>query len=186
MKTFYHKTQCEKTFSSDEERIFKKLYISYAAELTVAASRYVGMDNGEDLVQELFMKIWNKKLFLLVEPQELKYFLFSSIRNACLDFLKHEIVKQNYEDYYKKQLLIEELDAHQTYFDNHEFNDEKLTLVFKEVNKLPESCREIFTDAYINEKKASQIAEERNISKRTVEAQLYKALKILRNSLSLW
>lgn len=186
MKKLYHKIEYEQSFSlNDEKELFKKLYVSKVAELTVAASRYVGMDNAEDLVQELFVKIWNKKIFLFIKPEELEYFLFSSIRNACLDFLKHEVVKQDYEDYYRKQLLIEEFEAQKTYFDTYELYKEKLNLIFKEINKLPDSCREIFMEAYMNEKKASQIAEERNISKRTVESQLYKALKILRKCIGI-
>ena len=54
---------------------------------------------------------------------------------------------------------------------------------YKEMDRLPEKCREIFTMSYLEERKTSEIAVLLNISTRTVEAQLYKALKILRGIL---
>lgn len=61
--------------------------------------------------------------------------------------------------------------------------DERLELIYKEMDKLPEKCREIFTMSYLEERKTAEIAVLLNISSRTVEAQLYKALKILRGIL---
>ena len=61
--------------------------------------------------------------------------------------------------------------------------DERLELIYKEMDKLPEKCREVFTMSYLEERKTSEIAVLLNISPRTVEAQLYKALKILRGIL---
>ena len=56
-------------------------------------------------------------------------------------------------------------------------------LIYKEMDKLPDKCREIFTMSYLEERKTSEIAVLLNISTRTVEVQLYKALKILRGIL---
>ena len=55
--------------------------------------------------------------------------------------------------------------------------------IYKEIDKLPDKCREIFTMSYLEERKTSEIAVLLNISTRTVEVQLYKALKILRGIL---
>ena len=62
--------------------------------------------------------------------------------------------------------------------------DERLEHVYKEIDKLPEKCREIFIMSYLEERKTAEIALLLNLSTRTVEAQLYKALKTLRNALS--
>ena len=59
-----------------------------------------------------------------------------------------------------------------------------LNNLFNEINRLPPKCKEIFVESYIDGKKASEIASEKSISQRTVEAQLYKALKILRGALA--
>lgn len=48
----------------DEVELFKKIYVAYTPDLVATAARYVGMSVAEDLVQELFLKVWNQKLFL--------------------------------------------------------------------------------------------------------------------------
>lgn len=173
----------ERLVSHDEVELFKKLYVTYTPDLVATATRYVGVLMAEDLVQELFLKVWDKKLFLHVKTSELGYFLFASLKNSCLDALKHEDVKQGYADYYKKELMKEILSCPELPFYYSDEN-ESLDTLFKAVNRLPPKCREIFMDSYMNGKKVAEIAQEKDISKRTVEAQLYKALKILRRVLT--
>lgn len=169
----------------DEVELFKKIYVAYTPDLVATASRYVGMLAAEDLVQELFLRVWNQKLFLCVKASELRYFLFASLRNSCLDVLKHEEVKQGYADYYKKELMMEIISCSDQPFYYAEEN-EYLNTLFKEINRLPPKCREIFLESYIDGKKAVEIAQDKSISQRTVEAQLYKALKILRSVLTVF
>ena len=57
---------------------------------------------------------------------------------------------------------------------------EQLERVSHEIEKLPEKCRQIFKMAYDEDKKAADIAQELQLSVRTVETQIYKALKMLR------
>lgn len=168
----------------DEVELFKKIYVAYTPDLVATAARYVSMSVAEDLVQELFLKVWNQKLFLCVKASELRYFLFASLRNSCLDVLRHEEVKLGYIDYYKKNLEMEILSCSDQPFYYAEENN-NLDALFREVNKLPPKCREIFLEFYIDGKKSAEIAREKCISQRTVEAQLYKALKMLRSALTL-
>lgn len=181
------KTSGEKGYLKplEEVELFKQTYIAYSPDLVAAAARYVGMSVAEDLVQELFLKVWNQKLFLCVKASELRYYLFASLRNSCLDVLRHEEVKQGYVEYYKNNLAIEILSSSDQPFYYAE-EDETLDALFGEVNKLPAKCREIFLAAYIDGKKSADIAAEKSISQRTVEAQLYKALKILRDVLAIF
>ena len=112
----------------------------------------------------------------------IKTYLYRSVQHACLDYLKHQEVKGDYANYIEIQLKIEELN----YNDESSsalFEDERMRLVYQEIKHLPEKCREVFTMAYLEEKKTNEIADLLKISKRTVEAQLYKALKIIRNAL---
>lgn len=168
----------------EEEELFKDLYLTYNAEITVLASRYVDLAVAEDLAQELFLKVWNQKIFLLVGAKELRYYLLTSIRNACLNKLKHEYIEQNYSEYYKKQLIIEELSSEMPP-ELMEDDNTMLNRIFIEIEKLPYKCREIFIETYINGKKAAEIAQEQSLSRRTVEGQLYKALKLLRKALTM-
>lgn len=168
----------------DEVDLFKRVYVAYTPDLVATAARFVGMAMAEDLVQELFLKVWNQKLFLCVKAAELRYFLFASLRNACLDALKREEVKQGYLEYYKNNLAIEILSCSDQPFYYEEEND-SLNSLFKEINKLPPKCKDIFLASYIDGKKSAEIAAEQCISQRTVEAQLYKALRILRSVLTI-
>ena len=110
-------------------------------------------------------------------------YLYRSVQHACLDCLKREDIKESYIESVIKQLKIEEI-----YFNDDPkslFNkDERLQMIYHEVEKLPERCRDIFTMSYMEERKTPEIAKLLNISQRTVEAQLYKALKTLRDVLS--
>jgi RNA polymerase sigma-70 factor (ECF subfamily) len=64
-------------------------------------------------------------------------------------------------------------------------NGEKMDAIHKAIARLPEKCREVFVMAYIEEKKNAEIAEMLHISVRTVEAHIFKALKLLRSMLTL-
>jgi RNA polymerase sigma-70 factor (ECF subfamily) len=152
-----------------------------APRLTYFANKYVDPRTAEDIVHDIFLKVWQKNLFLL-SGNGLKTYLFNAIRNACLDYLKHQSVEQNYISMIVHQLKTEELEyCDQPFFLFQE--DERIALIFNEIEKLPEKCREIFTLSYLHEKKSSEIANMLNLSRRTVEAQLYKALKLIRHAL---
>lgn len=166
----------------DRELIeFKELYKSNAPMLIFYAGKYVNAIAAEDLVQDVFFKIWQKRTFLFLK-EGIRTYLYRSVQHACLDYLKHQEVKGDYINTVTTQLKIEEIyynDDPQSLF----AEDERLELIYKEMDRLPEKCREIFTMSYLEERKTSEIAVLLNISTRTVEAQLYKALKILRGIL---
>lgn len=145
------------------------------------AGKYVDAITAEDLVQDVFLKIWQKRTFLSLKGV-IKTYLYRSVQHVCLDYLKHQEVKGDYISAVTTKLKIEEIyynDDPQSLF----AEDERLELIYKEMDKLPEKCREIFTMSYLEERKTAEIAVLLNISSRTVEAQLYKALKILRGIL---
>jgi RNA polymerase sigma-70 factor (ECF subfamily) len=160
--------------------LFKALYKKNAPVLIFYAAKFVDTATAEDMVQDVFLKIWNKRSFIFMKEGILTY-LYNAVRHTCLDYLKHQEIKNNYENTEMIQLKIEEL----YYNDTPDFlfeEDDRLASIFKEVEKLPEKCREIFNMAYLEERNTTEIASLLNISKRTVEAQLYKALKHLREA----
>ena len=162
---------------------FKLLYLENAPRLIFYASKYVDSDTAEDLVHDIFIKIWQKKEIYSVE-EGLKTYLFRSVQNACLDYLKHKSIEMTYADEVARRLKIEEIDYYNQ-SDAAELEKERLDSVYREIAKLPDRCREVFTLAYVDGKKSVEIAGMLNISQRTVEAQLDKGLKIIRNVLAL-
>lgn len=148
------------------------------------AGKYVDMTTSEDLVQDVFLRVWQKRTFLFLR-EGIKTYLYRSVQHACLDYLKHQEVKGDYVNVIMTKLKIEEIyynDDPQSLFSE----DDRLINIYKQMEKLPDKCREIFIMSYLDEKKTPEIAVLLNISSRTVEAQLYKALKMLRNSLLLF
>lgn len=161
---------------------FRELYQTYAPLLIYYAGKYVDMATAEDLVQDTFLKIWQKRSFLFWEENGLKTYLYRSVRHACLDRLKHQDVEGDYIQAIANRLKIEEIyynDDPQAFFGE----DERLSRIYTQMEKLPGKCREIFVMSYLEERKTAEIARLLGISPRTVEAQLYKALKILRSLL---
>lgn len=148
------------------------------------AGKYVDMTTSEDLVQDVFLRVWQKRTFLFLR-EGIKTYLYRSVQHACLDYLKHQEVKGDYVNVIMTKLKIEDIyynDDPQSLFSE----DDRLINIYKQMEKLPDKCREIFIMSYLDEKKTPEIAALLNISSRTVEAQLYKALKMLRNSLLLF
>jgi len=167
---------------NDVQDRFRTLYKSYARTLIFYASKFVDKASAEDLVQDVFLKIWKKRTFLVWE-EGLPAYLYHAVQHACLDYLKRKHSKGHIENNYHIKLKIEELN----YAENSAFfwqENQRLQSIYKEIEKLPDKCREIFTMSYIEERKSTEIASLLNISKRTVEAQLYKALKLIRDALS--
>ncbi|MDR0537865.1 MAG: RNA polymerase sigma-70 factor [Tannerellaceae bacterium] len=158
---------------------FQTLYKQYAPELILFAAKFVDISSAEDFVHDVFLKLWNKRAFLYWEDG-MKTYLYHAVRHACLDCLKHREIRDNVENNALLRLKIEELYYAESSNPLWQ-EDTRLTLVYREIENLPQKCREIFTMAYIEDRKASEIASLLNISKRTVEAQLYKALKIIRS-----
>lgn len=171
--------------TNDEPNVleqFEGLYKMYAPRLICYAGRYVDSDTAEDVVQDIYMKLWQKRLFSIMEEKTLKSYLYHSVQNACLDFLRHQEVEGDYVQSVSLKWKIEEI----YYNDSPDWllgEDERLSSVYREVQKLPEKCRDIFMMSYMDELKTAEIAKRLDISPRTVEAQLYKALKTLRGAL---
>lgn len=145
------------------------------------ARKFVDRHTAEDIVHDIFVKIWNYDSFMIID-QSMGNYLFRSVQNACWDYLKRQTVRDDYISKTIAWLKEEEL----TYKNNpvdQIIDKEQIETVYKAIDQLPEKCREIFLLSYMEEKKNAEIAYMLNISVRTVETQIYKALKSLRNTL---
>ena len=97
--------------------------------------------------------------------------------------MKDYIIKNHELDKFK--LLYLENAPRLIFYASKYVDSDTADSVYREIAKLPDRCREVFTLAYVDGKKSVEIAGMLNISQRTVEAQLYKGLKIIRNVLAL-
>ena len=131
----------------------------------------------EDLIQDLFVNLWIEAPNLNVKSS-LKSYLFTSVRNRCLDFLKHKKVTEKYRTYF-----LYSADNNDNSSDHYFSESELRQTIQKSLLKLSPRCREIFKLSRNNGLSNKDISEKLRISKRTVELQISNALKILRKEL---
>lgn len=156
---------------------FRNYYVANVSLLTMFARRFVAVEVAEDIIQDLFLDIWNN----LVQHKGLpsRSYLFSAVRNKCLNIITREQVRRNYIEASELNNRLLGLG----YYDSYEkqiIDQEDMQLIYDEIEKLPEKRKQTFKMAYFEEKDNEEIAETLNISIRTVEHHLYLGLKTLR------
>jgi len=159
---------------------FEKVFREYYAPLTLFANSFVkDKDIAEEIVQDFFYNFWKNKEHIVIQSS-LKSYLFQSIRNKALKYLRHEAVKNKYIS----DVLERSGDDNKTY----QPNIYELKELEKKINdalaKLPANCIKIFKMNRFEGLKYREIAEKLNISVKTVEANISKALSQLRDELS--
>jgi len=157
---------------------FREIYRKYAPVMLAFASKFTDRSTAEDLVQDVFMRIWVARETSPVN-ESLQAYLFQAVRNRCINHLEHIRVIANYEAQEMIDMQIREAE----FFQSPEqllIRQEQLEQVHREIEKLPEKNRRVFQMAYSDDLKAAEIAEKLQLSVRTVETQIYKALKTLR------
>lgn len=154
---------------------FDRIYVTYYSRMLRFAKEYVLFDeDAEDVVQDVFLLLWEKREVLDIQVSLVSY-LFSLVKNRSLDYLRHKVVAEEY-----RQELTFKLSALEQL--NYTFTSEEdiEQAVTKAIDKLPERCREIFLKSRIEGMKYREIADELDISMNTVENQMSIALKKLR------
>lgn len=151
-------------------------------ELMRFAEKFVSGFFAEDIVHDVFLKLWDKQVFRLPES-DLKRVLYVSVRNACLDYLRRMNMEQEIIDHRALQLKLDELDFFEA-SDELFMRKDLLDLLMKKVAELPERSQEVFRMSYLEGLKAAEIAERLNLSVRTVENLLYRSLLYLRKNCS--
>ncbi|MDR8394529.1 RNA polymerase sigma-70 factor [Aliifodinibius sp. S!AR15-10] len=153
------------------ETFFRLFYV----DLCKYAYGYTGdREISKDIVQSVFLKVWEQKAFW-DDFESAKCYLYKSVRNESLNYKKHEKVKR--ENRTEVALRIEEWQdaCHQ-----EGMIDQKVELVQKGVSHLPDRCREIFKLSRESGLTYQEIAEVLDLSIKTVETQMGRALKSLR------
>ncbi len=157
---------------------FNKLYIENVKGLVNWATRFVDRSVAEDIVQNVFIFIWKNNETMSFE-NSLKPYLFKAVKNQCLNYLESAGNKNTKLNDLETKLKIEEINYYNDSFYSDTEN-ELLTQIFDEVEKLPEKCKEIFKLSYYEGKRSAEISQMFKISNRTVETHIYNALKTLR------
>lgn len=160
---------------------YKAFYMQYAGDLIFFARKFVDVHTAEDIVQDIFLKIWDRKSTIIVE-KNIQSYLLSMVQNACYDFLRRQKVEDSYMKKSLLKLKLEELKYHDAYVEEP-WGDDQVKAIYESIEKLPDRCKDVFKKAYLEGQRHADIAENMKISVRTVDTHVYKALKILREAL---
>lgn len=162
----------------DIKNDFDRIYVLYYARLRRFAKSYVLSDaDAENVVQDVFVSLWTRSGVIILRSG-LDNYMFSLVKNRCIDFLRHKVVVES-----SRMDLAMKLESLE-YIDEHISNDIDIEKVVKEaVRKLPERCREVFLKSRSEGKKYKEIAEDLGISENTVETQMSIAFRRLREEL---
>ena len=158
------------------ETLVESLFRKYFNALCVFARQYVyDNDKVKDIVHDVFINIWEKGE--LYEADALvKGYLFTSVKNRCFNYLRDN------KKFNKEGDEAFNYDGAQ-HHNPTEFKELE-AIIKEEIGKLPDKCKEVFILSRYEELKYAEIADRLDISIKTVEAHVSKALKILRENLA--
>ncbi|MBB6274538.1 RNA polymerase sigma-70 factor (ECF subfamily) [Pedobacter cryoconitis] len=154
---------------------FEQTFRTFYKMLRAYAYTFIKDNEGaEEIIQNVFCRIWERRDQLKTDGS-LRSYLYRVVHNESLSYLRHQKVKNLFQDYYKEnteeasnevvnKILANELDRH----------------IQRAIAELPQQCRIIFQMSRFEQLKYQQIADILQISIKTVENQMGKALKVLR------
>ncbi|KAA2238649.1 RNA polymerase sigma-70 factor [Chitinophaga agrisoli] len=163
---------------SDGTIMLEKAFKTYFKALHAYACTIVKDDAlAEDIVQQMFFKLWEKKERITVN-QSLAAYLYRAVYHDSLNHLKHAKVKQAYQ-----QHAVYHQSGHTSKTADKLLLGELEQQLYLAMNELPEQCRTIFQMSRFEMLKYQEIADRLGIAVKTVENQVGKALRILRGRL---
>lgn len=157
---------------------FEMMFKTYYQPLCRYANSYLSdPEEAEEIVQNAFIGIWEKRSSIEINTS-LKAYLYRAIRNASLNNIKHQKVKQAYA-----AMAVSNEEKTIEASDQSVIREELEDRINTALDVLPEQCRLVFKLSRFEELKYQEIADQLGISIKTVENQMGKALKIMREQL---
>ena len=157
---------------------YKELFDCYYMPLSVYALKYCdSFQLAEDIVQELFIKLWDEKIYLKFE-NTISPYLFKAVKNNTLKSVK-KTSKYKFEQIEDQvnSLIIDDI--------NTEIIEEERKKLYREIENLSERSKEVFKEIVLDNLKYKEVSEQLNISVNTVKTHYSRALKHLRSSLDI-
>jgi RNA polymerase sigma-70 factor (ECF subfamily) len=163
---------------NSNEAVFENIFRNYYERLCNYANTMTNdMDEAEEIVQNTFLILWEKRMGIDIHTS-LKSYLYQTVHNTCLNRIKHNRVVQMHNEHVRSttenttpsgsdQLIGKELE----------------TQVNSAIQSLPPQCQAVFKLSRFENLTYAEISEQLNISVKTVENHMGKALRIMRDKL---
>lgn len=159
------------------KQAFETLFKAHYSNLCSYANTFVSDEElAQDIVQDFLFHVWEIKEQLPIEIP-LRAFLFKSVHNRCLNVIKHQKIQERHKDFVFN-------DYKEAFYEEHFAEPNELHEKLRQaIDKLPQERKKAFLMHRYDELKYKEIAEKLNISVKTVENQIGKALQFLRDEL---
>lgn len=162
---------------------FDQIFQRYYHSLFLYGLKFIKSENDvHDILQEVFVTVWKNEKYKLAESH-LKFYLFNSVRNGCLNYFRHQSVINKHVEHEKWSLQFSELDFYKS-GETSLIENEDLEKIYAAIDSLPENYKEIIELSRFEGLKNKEIAERLQIPLRTVETRLFRALSGLRKILT--
>lgn len=161
-----------------KQEVYEQLFAAlYGPLCNYAASILKNMEEAEETVQNTFCKLWDLRAEIDIKTS-IKSYMYRIVHNECMNRLRQ--IKNHAEHNFQ---YAQSKGEKNNDLEENIFGSELEIEIHKTINALPPRCREVFLKSRIGNLSYSKIAAELNISVNTVENQMVKALRILRESL---
>jgi len=161
-----------------DEQSFAEVFNRYNTLLFNFAYKKINdRDEAKDIVQDLFIKLWNNRMEFELKTS-LNSYMYRSVLNSVLNIVKHDLIKEEYAN--SLQHMIDQ-SAEGSDYKIREKDIEKL--IEMEIAALPQQMREVFTMRRMEFLSNKEVAERLELSEQTVETHMKRALKVLRKRL---
>jgi RNA polymerase sigma-70 factor (ECF subfamily) len=170
---------------SGDRTVFRELFDTYYTKLFLYAKSYVDNEKeAEDIVQDLFFHLWEKRKDVVIFSSVSAYF-FRAIHNRCIQFLRHKKVVEGYEARHLFKIReAETLYKSSNDFSFSTFQIKEIQLILDKVyDDLPEKTRQVFCLSREGSKSNKDIAKAMDMSIKNVEYYITKALRKFRFAL---
>lgn len=163
---------------------FRQIYNELYPKLMVHACKFVNEKAAEDIVHDVFITYWERHQLII--SSKLSAFLFRATQNSCLNYLKHQKVVENYQEQW--QLAIDRCEYYNQKIESNTmlFATEKelnYKMLEEAIKLLPPRNAEALNLFYFEGKSQKDIANQMNVSLRTVQSHLAQAISKLRKTL---
>jgi RNA polymerase sigma-70 factor (ECF subfamily) len=164
---------------------FDKIFREFYAKLYAYACLLVDMETAEDIVQEVFVYLWENRQRMAIHTS-LKAYLFKAAHNRCLNVINRLKMRNHNHDHIERELKAYEAgfyDPDKNEIIRRLYMNDLRAEIDRAIESLPPKCREVFRLSYMQDLKNKEISARLNISVSTVEKHINHALKVLRQLL---